>query len=129
MLDVVGFQEAKSTALEAFHNLLNLDPAPTTLQPIEIFEVSGFNDSAAVLYWQLHNGTGVPAGGTVAIYSVRVPAGQSLYWKPLGGFRTDAGGIWVSSTTAATYTAGTASFWCLVKFLALFDPDAAHLGD
>ncbi len=113
MLESFILCEAKSTAVEASRVLLAGSAAPLT-----IFEATGFNTHAtATLYWQLFAAAAAPAVGSVPIYVCQVPALQSFSWVPLGGFKISAYGIWVASTTAATYTAGTANLWALVKFL------------
>jgi hypothetical protein len=125
MIEITQFTEAKSEVLESSHAIYTLDDDT----PITILEAEGFNDSATNLYWQIHGGRVPPSTGTPSLHSIRVNAGQTFYWQPMGGFRTgfrtdlsvdDAGaGIWCASTTPVLYTPGPAAFWVLVKYLAM----------
>jgi hypothetical protein len=132
-IEICQYWEAKSVVLEASHRIYNavgVGPGPgfavvtDASTRITIVEAEGFNVSAGTLYWQLFDGIAAPGAGATAIHSIQVPAGQSFYWKPLGGFTTTAAGIWCSSAAAATYVAGTPSFWALVKFVPLLDPSS-----
>jgi len=117
MLEIHNLVEAKSTAVEASHRLYIGDTNPASQSNLIVIEASGFNDSASTVYWQLFGGVAVPGAGTVALYSIRIPAGQSFYFLPKGGFLIYEGGIWAASSTPATFTAAAASIWALVKLV------------
>lgn len=79
--------------------------------------VRGTNANAAVRYLQLHNSTSTPAASAVPQRWIPVPAGTAAAPAvvELGedffgedGERFQTGVAWAWSSTAATYTAGTA---------------------
>ena len=81
--------------------------------PGNVFSLTTTNTNAAVRYVQLHNSAGTPAAAAVPIYTFLLPATAGMITVG-NDFFTNAGayfstGIAVTlSTTAGTYTAGTA---------------------
>jgi len=91
---------------------LNVLPTPCALTNIQ-----GTNANAAVRYLQVHNTATVPGGGAVPLRWWLVPAGtaaqpavKEVSSGDLGNQVYCSSGLaWAWSTTAATYTAATAS--------------------
>jgi hypothetical protein len=84
-----------------------IDPANQFI----LSQVSGFIEAAAdtdVNYVQLFNRTGAPNPGDTPEVSIRIVGTQNYSWSP-GQWLFDAGIRWAISTTANTYTAGTAA--------------------
>lgn len=117
-IELIRFSECKSAALAGSAHIHTApgDGANT----IQIIEASGFNDSAATIYWQLflYNAGAGPAVGAVPLMSILVPSKQNFYWRPYGGFYIADSAQWVASTAAATYQAGAGNaVWCYIKYL------------
>lgn len=91
--------------------------------PATLYRCSGFNDSGATVYVQIHNSAIAPPGaGAVPKVSMRVPAGATFSFRPdnnvvpgmyrNGVFVVFGSGIVIAaSTTPATFTAAPASLW------------------
>lgn len=77
-----------------------------------VFSFVVINTTASIRYFQLHNTATTPAGGATATQKFLVPANDSIvigtdYFGP-GGLNFATGIAVANSTTAATYTAGSA---------------------
>lgn len=81
--------------------------------PGNVYAVTCHNINAAVRYLQLHNTGTTPGGGAVPLLEFRVPAtsdirvGEEFFTE--AGIHFSAGIAFAFSTTAGTYTAGTAT--------------------
>lgn len=86
-------------------------PVPAAT-PLQLKQITGFNDAGAVRYVQLHDKESAPVNGDVPRYVMAVPAGQTYLWQPGQGGRRFYRGLWVAlSTTPATLTAAAAAMW------------------
>jgi len=75
--------------------------------PCKLIQLFGVNDSAALVYVQLHDLIGaIPALAAPALAALPVAAGQAFsYSFAEGGWRFETGLVWAASSTIDTYTA------------------------
>lgn len=74
--------------------------------PAKLYEIDGFNTSAATRYLVLVSSTSIPADttSTSGYVVIQVPASGSFSFAPTRYISFSPGLVWVCSTTAATIT-------------------------
>lgn len=99
-------------------NFLSVDSTELTAAfrvgtgPVQLKQITGFNDADATRYVQLHDSAEAPEAGAVPRYTMLVPAGGTYLWQPGQGGRRFLRGLWVcSSSTPGTLTAASAAVW------------------
>lgn len=77
-----------------------------------VFSIYCQNTNASVRYIQIHNTTTTPGGGAIPVVSFMIPGSGAVFidhtMLPAGGAYFSTGIAFAFSTTAGTYTAGTA---------------------
>lgn len=80
--------------------------------PTRLVEAHVINTSGDDRYFQIFDGTSVPADGVAPKYAALVPAGGSIALSFRARFELSSGLCWASSTTLATKTiTGTPDLW------------------
>lgn len=82
------------------------DAAIISAAPINLTQIGGYNDSAALMYIQLFNRITLPPAATPPIMSFFVPIGGTFSWDPSRDGRLfTLGLVYAVSSTRDTYTA------------------------
>lgn len=96
----------------ALSSLLQIKTGKGTL-----YRLICYNDSASAQYIQLHNEAAVPVGVSPLIqFTLAAKAIQSLSFEQIG-IEFNAGIFVGNSSTAGTYTAGSADCWFFAQYV------------
>lgn len=79
--------------------------------PTRFVEAWVENSSGTDRYFQLFDGTVLPADGVAPLYCVRIPAGATVAVKPSARMYFSSGLVWCFSSTRATKTITGSEAW------------------